>query len=217
MKISLLMAVTLSMASVLAAGQEKPALRVALLPVQFKTDYAPKPAKVDEFRAYVSDALENEFTKAVEKAENKIVPATEIKLALGEGKFKLPSDSKKHIDAFQDLNEKLKADIIVLFQLENAEQKSHSPSQIVNNPNLPQSETKVKVRIWVYMAKDDVMEQGGETAWDSKFGGQYLGTLDTRELGGSPDAKALEITNGLKRRAMYIAKAMMLALKYRDR
>ncbi|MBX3119839.1 MAG: hypothetical protein KF784_12295 [Fimbriimonadaceae bacterium] len=198
-------------------AQTKPKQRIALLPIEFKTSYAPKPAKQDEFRAYVQDALENEITKGAQAAGNEMVTATELKLALGENKFKLPGDSKKHIDAFQDLNENLKADIIVYFQLESVSQKSFSPGEVLNNPKLPQSETKVKARIWIYMAKDDLLEQDGDTARESVYGGQYLGTLDNRELTGSPDAKALEITNGIKRRAMYIAKAMMLALKFRDR
>lgn len=208
-----IVAVFLALLASVSAFAQKPQ-RVAVLPVRFKTDYAPKPAKTEDFRAYVQDALINEFTKAVQKAGNEMVTSTEIRLATDD-KFQLPDDSKKQIDAFRSANVKLNADVIVLFQLENVTQKSSSPSEVMNNPKLPQSETKIKVRVWVYMAKDDLFEQGGDTLLESKFGGGYLGTLSDKELYGEPDAKALEITNGLKKRALYIAKAMMLALSRR--
>ncbi len=201
----------------MTVAQDQPKQRVAVLPILFKTDYAPKPATKDEFRAYVQESLENEFAKGVQKAGNEMVTSTEFRMATEDGTFKLPSDAKRHIDAFRTLNEKLKADVIVYFTLEEVSQKSFSPGEIMNNPKLPQSETKIKARVWVYHSKLDFLEQDGDTLIEGKFGGQYLGTLDTKELAGSPEAKAYEIKNGLKRRAMYIAKAMMLALSKRER
>lgn len=125
-----------------------------------------------------------------------------------------PGNSKdRELDSLLALTHSLGCDGLIVVVVEKLEQKNRGSRDILSNAGKAASDTKVRVRVWAADARDGTLRSVGKDVIEGVAEGQFFGTTDRSDLGGSPSDKTVMIQLEGKRRTDAYGRAIADAVK----
>lgn len=134
--------------------------------------------------------------------------------ALEDNKIDFGKSGHRNAEKLQAFGKASEADYAIFFLLEWSDQKNPEVRAVASNPNAAKSDNKVRVRVWLHNVTDNkLVIDGSKRAFEANARGPYFGTTNERDLLGDPTAKGIVIANEHRKRAEWLGRAVVLALK----
>lgn len=199
--------------SVAAGVAQEPAKKIKVVVVPVLSTFTPRWEYVDEdlVRKAAAETVEVYLRDAFADAHYDLAGFDVVKANLNGLGVDFEKSKQRTADNFAKLGARHEAGFVVLLVIEGFSQRNARTGEMLNNLGGPQSETKAKVRTWLYDAPGSKMLIDGKT-FEGAAKGPFFGTTKRDELSGPPDAvgKMLELEN--KRRGLWIGRAACVAV-----
>jgi hypothetical protein len=132
--------------------------------------------------------------------------------ALQDLKIDFSKSSDRKADKLQSFGNAVGADYAVLIVVEKTEQKN--PSTGAAASGLAKSSNKVRIRLWLHnVAENQLRLDGSKRTYEGEAKGPWFGTVRTDELTGDPTGVGIMIRNEYRKRAEWLGKALVEALR----
>lgn len=189
-------------------------LRIAVAPIVVSDSCKFAGPDMERTRGIMSQAAYEYLDKAFTATDIVFIDAAYVSAALEDSKIDFAKSKDRNSEKLKTFGETLRAHMTLVVQVEWTEQKNASPAAFATNPNSTRSTSKVRIRVWLHNTADNRLILDGAK---STFGGEaksgYFGTVNPREMSGDPFAKNQVIQAEYRKRAQYLGRALVDALR----
>lgn len=134
--------------------------------------------------------------------------------ALEDNKIDFAKPGHRNSEKLQAFGKASEANYALFFLVEWTEQKNPEIRAVASNPISAKSNNKVRVRVWLQNVTDNrLVLDGSKRVYEANAKGPYFGTVNPRDLMGDPASKGIVIANENRKRAEWLGRAVVLALK----
>lgn len=187
------------------------AATVAVLPADIRIGVQYASWTKEESKQNLSETIQKAVSLQLHRAGSQMVDPGDVEDALKKLSSQVVAEHKP--SDFEALDAELKADYLVLIELDRVGQSNRSAAEIASDISKSAGQTKVEVRAFVYSKSAHMLVAAGDSVLKGWAKGQFFGTTDPYELSGSPEDKAIFIRLENKRRMDAIAKAIWAGAK----
>lgn len=189
-------------------------LRVAVAPVIVTAPCKFSGPDVERTHGILADAAATFLDKAFTASDIVLVNPTYVVAAIEDRKLDFAKKEARDPEKLQNLAKTLEADMVLIVLVDWTEQKNADPGANLANPNTAKSSSKVRARIWLYNVKERLFALSGDKDFfQGEAKGGYFGTVNPRDMSGDPTSKGIVIASEYKKRAQYLGRALVEALK----
>jgi len=154
------------------------------------------------------------LSKALDATDYINVREGAVLAALEDNKIDFGKPGHRNSDRLQAFGKASEADYALFFMLEWSEQKNPEVRAVASNPNAAKSDNKVRIRVWLQNVTDNkLIIDGSKRVIEANAKGPYFGTVNERDLMGDPTSKGIVIANEHRKRAEWLGRAVVLALR----
>jgi hypothetical protein len=188
--------------------------RIAVAPLQFTA-----PAKFagpdrESTAAIVERVAYDWLFRAIDASDFLPARPSQLQAALQDNKLDFSKREQRTMEKLQAFGKSAEADFAILILVEGTEQRNPRPIAAAANPNLNKSDNIVKVRFWLQDIRQNLLLiDGAKKTFEANAKGPYFGTVNARDLYGDPQSKAIVIQNEYRKRAEWLGRALILAMK----
>lgn len=209
---AVLLALCLATAAVVGAAQE-PARKIKVAVAPVIATFNPRWEHVDEdlVRKAAAESVELYLRDAFADAHYDLAPFDIVRANLGGLGVDFEKPKQRTPENFAKLGSRHEAGFVAVVIIESFSQKNARPGEMLSNLAGPQSETRAKVKVWLFDVPGNKVLIDGKS-FEGTAKGPFFGTTKSDELSGPPDAvgKMLELEN--KRRGLWIGRAACAAV-----
>jgi hypothetical protein len=162
----------------------------------------------------MSTAALEYLDKAMTATDIVYIDPAKVRMAIEDQKLDFAKGGDRKPEKLQAFGKSLDANYVLVIVADWTEQKNPELSAVASNPNRAKSSSKVRIRVWLHNVVDDrLVMDGTKNEFTGEAKGGYFGTTNPRDMSGDPTSKGIVISSENKKRAQYLGRALVEAIK----